>query len=140
MLRKLITLLTAMALASLSLQSLAAKGDEKGPSDRAYERASDNASFKRDRDYDADGRKKHKDKDKDKKKDRDDDDGKDSDREYDREDDDTGKRRDRLNEGEKRRHTGDSDKDPESGEKTSNKQRQLESGRKNREILGIESP
>jgi Skp family chaperone for outer membrane proteins len=138
MLRKLITLLTAMALASLSLQSLAAKGDEKGPSDRAYEHASDNASFKRDRDYDADGRKKHKDKDK--KKDRDDDDGKDSDREYDREDDDTGKRRDRLNEREKRRHTGDSDKDPESGEKTSNKQRQLESGRKNREILGIESP
>jgi Skp family chaperone for outer membrane proteins len=132
MLRKLITLLTAMALASLSLQSLAAKGDEKGPSDRAYERASDNASFKRDRDYDADGRKKHKDK----KKDRDDDDGKDSDREY----DDTGKRRDRLNEREKRRHAGDSDKDPESGEKTSNKQRQLESGRKNREILGIESP
>jgi Skp family chaperone for outer membrane proteins len=136
MLRKLITLLTAMALASLSLQSLAAKGDEKGPSDRAYERASDNASFKRDRDYDADGRKKHKDK----KKDRDDDDGKDSDREYDREDDDTGKRRDRLNEREKRRHAGDSDKDPESGEKTSNKQRQLESSRKNREILGIESP
>jgi hypothetical protein len=126
MLRKLITLLTAMALASLSLQSLAAKGDEKGPSDRAYEHASDNASFKRDRDYDADGRKKHKDKD--------------SDREYDREDDDTGKRRDRLNEREKRRHAGDSDKDPESGEKTSNKQRQLESSRKNREILGIESP
>jgi len=66
MLRKLITLLATMALASLSLQSLAAKGGEKGPSDRAYERASDNASFKRGRDYgdDAaagdDGRKKHK--------------------------------------------------------------------------------
>lgn len=137
MLRKLITLLAAMALASLSLQSLAAKGGEKGPSDRAYERASDNASFKRGRDYDDDaadddGRKKHKDK----KKDRDDDDGKDSDRE----DDDTEKRRDRLNKREKDRGAGDSDKDPESGEKTSKQQRQIESIRKNKEIFGTESP
>lgn len=71
MLKKLITLLTAMALASLSLQTLAARGGEKGPSDRAYEQAGDNASFKQDRDHDND---RNKDGKKDKKKDRHDDD------------------------------------------------------------------
>ena len=65
MLKKIIALLTVMALASLSLPSLAAKGGEKGPAERAYDRASDNASFKRDRDHDDDG-KKHKKKDKNK--------------------------------------------------------------------------
>jgi len=48
MIKKLLTIFAALALASPSLQSLAARGGEKGPSDRARERASDNASFKRD--------------------------------------------------------------------------------------------
>ena len=42
-----VALLTILFIACLPMQSYAAKGGEKGPSDRAYERASDNASFKR---------------------------------------------------------------------------------------------
>ena len=44
---RLVALLTILSIACLPMQSYAAKGGEKGPSDRAYERASDNASFKR---------------------------------------------------------------------------------------------
>ena len=94
MLKKLLTLLTAIAIAGLSMQSLAAKGGEKGPSDRAYERASDNASFKRDRYDDDDDKNKHKKKDKDKDRHDDDDDDDDDDKKKDkkknkdREDDD----------------------------------------------------
>lgn len=101
MLKKLLTLLSVIAIAGLSMQALAAKDGEKGPSDRAYERASDNASFKRDRDDDDDGKKKHKKKYK--AKDRDDDDDKDRDRDRDRDDDDKDrdkkKQRDRSGEG-----------------------------------------
>ena len=53
--RILIALLTSMAVLLLPLHALAGKGGEKGPGDRAYERANDNASFKRgghDDDYD----------------------------------------------------------------------------------------
>jgi hypothetical protein len=82
--KKLLTaLLTVLPLLLLPLDSWADK--DKAPSDRAYDRASDNASFKRDND-----KKKHKNKDKqddrdhkDKKKkndDRDDDDRKDKDK------------------------------------------------------------
>jgi FtsZ-interacting cell division protein ZipA len=78
MLKRLLTLLTVIAIAGLSMQALAAKDGEKGPGDRAYERASDNASFKRDRYDDDDGKKKHKKKNK--AKDRDDDDDKDRDK------------------------------------------------------------
>ena len=45
--KTLVALLVTLFIACLSMQSYAAKGGEKGPSDRAYERASDNASFKR---------------------------------------------------------------------------------------------
>jgi len=86
MLKKLLTLLTAIAIAGLSMQSLAAKGGEKGPSDRANERASDNASFKRDRYDDDEDKKKHKKKNKD--KDRNDDDDDDKKKDKDRDDDD----------------------------------------------------
>ena len=44
----LITLLAALPFLSLPLQSIADKDKGKGPSARAYERANDNASFKRD--------------------------------------------------------------------------------------------
>jgi hypothetical protein len=44
---RLVALLTTLSIVCLPMQSYAAKGGEKGPSDRAYERASDNASFKR---------------------------------------------------------------------------------------------
>jgi hypothetical protein len=44
----LITLLAALPFLSLPLQSFADKDKGKGPSARAYERANDNASFKRD--------------------------------------------------------------------------------------------
>ena len=53
--RILIALVTSMAVLLLPLHALAGKGGEKGPGDRAYERANDNASFKRgghDDDYD----------------------------------------------------------------------------------------
>ena len=53
--RILIALITSMAVLLLPLHVLAGKGGEKGPGDRAYERANDNASFKRgghDDDYD----------------------------------------------------------------------------------------
>jgi len=40
-------LLATLSIVCLPMQSFAAKGGEKGPSDQAYERASDNASFKR---------------------------------------------------------------------------------------------
>jgi hypothetical protein len=43
----LVTLLATLFIACLSMQSYAAKGGEKGPGGKAYERASDNASFKR---------------------------------------------------------------------------------------------
>ena len=46
--KTLITLLVALPFLSLPLQSFADKGKDKGPSARAYERANDNASFKRD--------------------------------------------------------------------------------------------
>lgn len=46
--KSLIVFTTIISLSLLPLQSFAAKGGEKGPDDRAYERASDNASFKRD--------------------------------------------------------------------------------------------
>ena len=46
----LVTLLATLFLACLPMQSYAAKGGEKGPSGKAYERASDNASFKREGD------------------------------------------------------------------------------------------
>ena len=52
----LISLLAILPLLLLPLDSYADK--DKGPSDRAYDRANDNASFKRD-----DGKKKHKNKD-----------------------------------------------------------------------------
>ena len=42
-----VALLTTLSIVCIPTQSFAAKGGEKGPSDRAYERASDNASFKR---------------------------------------------------------------------------------------------
>ena len=45
--KTLVALLTILFIASLPMQSYAAKGEGKGPSERAYERASDNASFKR---------------------------------------------------------------------------------------------
>ena len=45
--KTLVALLTTLFIACQPMQSYAAKGGEKGPSDRAYERASDNASFKR---------------------------------------------------------------------------------------------
>ena len=48
--KTLVALLVTLFIACLSMQSYAAKGGEKGPSDRAYERASDNASFKREGD------------------------------------------------------------------------------------------
>ena len=44
---RLVALLTTLSIVCLPMQSYAAKGGEKGPSDRAYERASDDASFKR---------------------------------------------------------------------------------------------
>ena len=78
MIKHLLALLTALTLTCLSPGLLAAKGGEKGPGDRAYEHASDNASFKRDgkhKDEDhkkKDKKKKHKnhddDRDKNKKK------------------------------------------------------------------------
>ena len=99
MLKILLTLLTAIAMAGLSMQSLAAKGGEKGPGDRAYEQASDNASFKRDRYNDDDDKKKHKKKDKDKDR-HDDDDDDDDDKEKDKKknkdrDDDDDRERDK---------------------------------------------
>ena len=94
MLKKLLTLLTAIAIAGLSMQSLAAKGGEKGPGDRAYEQASDNASFKRDRYDDDDDKKKHKKKDKDKDR-NDDDDDDDKKKSKDRDDDDDDRERDK---------------------------------------------
>ena len=42
-----VALLATLSIVCIPMQSYAAKGGEKGPSDRAYERASDNASFKR---------------------------------------------------------------------------------------------
>jgi hypothetical protein len=47
---RLAALLTTLSIVCLPMQSYAAKGGEQGPSDRAYERASDNASFKREGD------------------------------------------------------------------------------------------
>ena len=118
MLKKLLTLLTAIAISSLSLQSLAAKGGEKGPSDRAYERASDNASFKRDR-YDDDGdKKKHKKKDKNKDRDDDDDDDRNRDRDRDRDHDDDDDKRDKKKQ---RDRSGESDSDVKSDRKKSGK-------------------
>ena len=74
----LISLLTLLPLLLIPLDSYADK--DKGPSDRAYDRANDNASFKRDNDKKK-HKKKDKDDDKDKKKkkrhDKDDDDRKD---------------------------------------------------------------
>ena len=72
---KLLTsLLMLLPLLLLPLNSHADK--DKGPSDRAYERANDNASFKRDRDWKND--KNHKGRKQDRKQhDRDDDDHKD---------------------------------------------------------------
>ena len=65
------TLLIGLPLLTAPLQVFAAKGGEPGPSDRAWERASDNASFKRGYDDDYYGhRKGHK---KQKHRDRDDD-------------------------------------------------------------------
>ena len=45
--KTLVALLATLFIACLSMPSYAAKGGEKGPSGKAYERASDNASFKR---------------------------------------------------------------------------------------------
>ena len=59
--RILIAFITSVAVLLLPLQSIAGKGGEKGPSDRAYERANDNASFKRGGDDDDYGRHKHRD-------------------------------------------------------------------------------
>jgi hypothetical protein len=126
MLKKLLTLLTAIAITGLSMQSLAAKGGEKGPSDRAYERASDNASFKRDRDDDDDGKKKHKKKDKAKDRDDDDDDDRDRDRdrERDRDRDDDDDRGDKDRDKKKQRdRSGESDSDVKSDRKKSGKQK-----------------
>ena len=92
MLKKLLTLLTAIAIAGLSMQSLAAKGGEKGPGDRAYEQASDNASFKRDRHDNDDDKKEHKKKDKDRDGD---DDGDDKKKNKDRDNDDDDRKRDK---------------------------------------------
>ena len=103
MLQKLITLLTAMALASLSLQTLAARAGEKGPSDRAYEQAGDNASFKRDRHPDND---RNKDGKKHKKKDRHDDD---DDRHHDKD-----RKKDEKKDKKKDRHDDDDDRDRDS--------------------------
>lgn len=67
--KKLLTaLLAALPLLWLPLDSNADKN--KGPSDRAYERANDNASFKRDDDSKKD-KKKHKKGDRDEHRDRD---------------------------------------------------------------------
>ena len=52
--KTLVALLAALFIASLSVQTYAAKDGAKGPSGKAYERASDNASFKRDRHDDSD--------------------------------------------------------------------------------------
>jgi hypothetical protein len=72
--KRLICLLSLLPLLLLPLESSADK--DKRPNDRAYEKANDNASFKRD-----DDKKKHEKKNKknagDKKHDKDDDDGKD---------------------------------------------------------------
>jgi hypothetical protein len=46
------TILFSLSLICTPLTAAADKGGNKGPSDRAYERASDNASFKRGDDYD----------------------------------------------------------------------------------------
>ena len=75
----LISLLALLPLLLIPLDSYADK--DKGPSDRAYDRANDNASFKRDND-----KKKHDDKDKQKKKKhhKDDDDHKDKDKDKDK--------------------------------------------------------
>jgi FtsZ-interacting cell division protein ZipA len=117
MLKRLLTLLTVIAIAGLSMQALAAKDGEKGPGDRAYERASDNASFKRDRYDDDDGKKKHKKKNK--AKDRDDDDDKDRDRDRDRDHDDDDKDRDKKKQ---RDRSGESGTDVKSDRKKSEKQ------------------
>ena len=42
--------ITTTLILALPLQSFAAKGGEKGPSDRAWEHADENASFKREGD------------------------------------------------------------------------------------------
>jgi len=68
----LISLLTLLPLLLIPLDSYADK--DKGPSDRAYDRANDNASFKRDDDDDDDHKKKDKKKNKKKHDDDDDDD------------------------------------------------------------------
>ena len=90
----LIALLASAAILLLPLQVHAAKGGEKGPSDRAYERASDNASFKR---GDAEKRGRGHDKDRDHDHDHDDDDDRhrDRDRDRDNDDDDRDRNRDR---------------------------------------------
>jgi hypothetical protein len=46
------TILISLSLVCVPLTAAADKGGSKGPSDRAYERANDNASFKRGDDYD----------------------------------------------------------------------------------------
>ena len=46
------TILISLSLVCVPLTAAADKGGSKGPSDRAYERANDNASFKRGEDYD----------------------------------------------------------------------------------------
>ena len=60
-----IALISILLAIALPAQILAAKGGEKGPSDRAWERANDNASFKRGEDRPGKGhykeKKKHKD-------------------------------------------------------------------------------
>ena len=70
----LISLLTLLPLLLIPLDSYA--DNDKGPSDRAYDKANDNASFKRDDDDDDDHKKKDKKKDKKKHDDDDDDDHK----------------------------------------------------------------
>ena len=84
----LICLLSLLPLLLLPLDSSADK--DKGPSDRAYEKANDNASFKRDK----------KDKDKKKNKYRDDDDDDDDDHRKDKKkDNDKNKKKDRPDKG-----------------------------------------
>jgi hypothetical protein len=100
------TLLAVLPLLLLPFDACADKDKGKGPSDRAYERANDNASFKRD-----DDNKKHKKKDK-KKGDHDDrDDRKKGDRDdHDRDDRKKGDRDDHDRDDRDRRTDGKNEK------------------------------